>query len=87
MTLDRVKTGRLEFHPPKEIKRIAGLRCNPGVDFHGSIPDLAQVAINVPDVSNHHATRAVLHNHAPFLKACDNEEHCIQCVPGDECSN
>jgi hypothetical protein len=67
MALDRVKTGRLEFHAPKKLKGIARLRRNPGMDFRGGIPDLVQVAIHVPDVPNHHAARAVFHNHAPFL--------------------
>lgn len=61
MTLNRMKPDRLELHAPQQIQRVAGLRGNPGVDLHGGIPDLAQVAINVLDVPNHHAARAVFH--------------------------
>jgi hypothetical protein len=31
------------------------------MDLRGSIPDLAQVPINVPDVPDHRAARAVFH--------------------------
>ena len=58
-----MKTARLEFHASKQVQRIAGLRRNPSMDLRGSIPDLAQVAINVPDVPNHHSARAVFHTY------------------------
>ena len=55
MPLHRMKTRRLEFPSSKQVQWVAGLRRNPGEDLRGSIPDLAQVAIKVPDVANHHA--------------------------------
>jgi hypothetical protein len=61
MTLDWMKSDRLELHVPEQVQRVAGLRRNPGVNLRGSVPDLAEVTINVLGVSNHHAARTVFH--------------------------
>jgi len=42
------------------------------VNLRGSIPDLVQVAINIPDVAYYHAARPVFHIHTSHRKACDN---------------
>jgi hypothetical protein len=68
MTLDWMETGRLELHPPEQVKGIAGLGRNPNPNLRGGIPDLTQIAINVPDVSYHHTASPVFLNHAPCHK-------------------
>jgi hypothetical protein len=41
MTLDRMKSDRLELHTSEQIQRVAGLRGNPGLNLRGGIADLA----------------------------------------------